>query len=362
MKTQPGSDPDKTGEYFSMNRYWPRRDSVLTALRYLLLEGFVGGARVLELGCGGGEGAVFVSRWAESYIGVDHEPHWVDSGVECPQNVSFRVADACCLGEEWEGTFDVVIAYEVIEHVDDAKAMLSEVLRTLKKDGVALVSTPNFTLHSKRPGGKRAPLFEYHRREFSAEEFEDLLRSTGRPYRAFGLSQLTSAEEGGQSVCCACGEKVLNVKVGSSFPEVSIESVTRLKRPIPLQYSQGMLAILNASPRKAPGPKARRRSSLSHLDAALLSLAWMLERRNQHVAELQAVVSNRDSHLGELETVVDARLEDIRALKKALAAKDERINRADETISGLQDRLHGLGGPAPPAGNDPAQTDSEVHE
>jgi SAM-dependent methyltransferase len=42
------------------------------------------------------------------------------------------------------GSFDVVLATDVIEHVDDDRAALAEIARVLKSGGTALVSVPAF--------------------------------------------------------------------------------------------------------------------------------------------------------------------------------------------------------------------------
>ncbi|MFN0198945.1 MAG: class I SAM-dependent methyltransferase [Planctomycetaceae bacterium] len=43
-----------------------------------------------------------------------------------------------------DDTFDIVLATDVIEHVDDDKAAVSELFRTLKPGGVAIITVPAF--------------------------------------------------------------------------------------------------------------------------------------------------------------------------------------------------------------------------
>jgi SAM-dependent methyltransferase len=45
-----------------------------------------------------------------------------------------------------DGSFDLVLATDIIEHVDDDARALSEIARVLKPGGVALVTVPAFTL------------------------------------------------------------------------------------------------------------------------------------------------------------------------------------------------------------------------
>ncbi len=44
-----------------------------------------------------------------------------------------------------DDTFDVVVSTEVIEHLEDPWCFLREIKRILKKDGIAIITFPNFT-------------------------------------------------------------------------------------------------------------------------------------------------------------------------------------------------------------------------
>ena len=59
------------------------------------------------------------------------------------QNV--RHGNICALPFE-ENTFDLVLATDIIEHVDDDDAALKEVLRVVRPGGAALITVPAFTL------------------------------------------------------------------------------------------------------------------------------------------------------------------------------------------------------------------------
>ena len=75
-----------------------------------------------------------------------------------------------------EASFDVVTAFEVIEHLPDFRRFLGEVHRVLKLGGVFMVSTPNKLITS--PGLKR-PLHPPHFHEFYCDEFYNVLEDAG---------------------------------------------------------------------------------------------------------------------------------------------------------------------------------------
>lgn len=67
------------------------------------------------------------------------------------------------------------MSFQVIEHIANAGAYLSEIARVLRSDGVALFTTPNAAIRLD-PGMK--PWNEFHVREYLAEELSALLRAT----------------------------------------------------------------------------------------------------------------------------------------------------------------------------------------
>jgi SAM-dependent methyltransferase len=70
-------------------------------------------------------------------------------------------------------TSDVVLSFEVLEHIDDQATYLENMARHLRPGGMIVVSTPNREVFSL---GERASLHNStHRRELDRAEFERLL-------------------------------------------------------------------------------------------------------------------------------------------------------------------------------------------
>jgi SAM-dependent methyltransferase len=144
--------------------------------RYEFARPYCVGKRVLDAGCGVGYGSAFLGETARSVLGVDVSGEAIDYARTRygGGRVEFAVDDLQELGRA-DGEFDVVVAFEVIEHLPHPERFVSEARRVLKPDGVLVVSTPRVEQGRDRPANP------FHEREFATDEFERLLgRSFGR--------------------------------------------------------------------------------------------------------------------------------------------------------------------------------------
>ncbi|KAF0100132.1 MAG: hypothetical protein FD187_1386 [bacterium] len=113
--------------------------------------GFVAGVidrlqpdRVLDIGCGTGTNLTkpLAERFpCTTFVGMDSDPASVDfaNREDCPANARFHLD-----GELSDpGYFDLVIASEVIEHVEDPDAFLAFLRERLTPGGMLLLTLPN---------------------------------------------------------------------------------------------------------------------------------------------------------------------------------------------------------------------------
>jgi 2-polyprenyl-6-hydroxyphenyl methylase/3-demethylubiquinone-9 3-methyltransferase len=107
-----------------------------------LLAHVAGGERVLDVGCGEGAFAAALVDAGASVIGIDVADEPLRRARAQHPALELRRVD----GEEaWpfeDSSFDAVWGGEVIEHVADTAAWLSEVGRVLRPGGRLLLSTP----------------------------------------------------------------------------------------------------------------------------------------------------------------------------------------------------------------------------
>ena len=141
--------------------------------RYLTAKQYVVGKRVLDIACGEGYGSRLMKNWgAASVVGVDvsEEALAVANRFFLCEGVTFMNHSAEELRFE-NDSFDVVVSFETIEHLDHPERFLQEIARVVKFDGVVLISCPNDPYYSQNDPQFSNP---YHKHAFSFFDFKEM--------------------------------------------------------------------------------------------------------------------------------------------------------------------------------------------
>jgi ubiquinone/menaquinone biosynthesis C-methylase UbiE len=142
--------------------------------RFNFFRSQVSGSLFLDLGCGAGEGTIYLAEDEESQVygaDLDHDALVYAQQLYQNQNAKFIQMNAEQIAFKGE-CFDGIISVEVIEHIPDPNAYLAEVCRILRKGGIFILTTPNKLRSSSTPGS----LWPEHLREYTPEELRDLLK------------------------------------------------------------------------------------------------------------------------------------------------------------------------------------------
>ena len=132
--------------------------------------------RVLDLGCGSGYGADVLAREAREVLGIDIADDAIDYARQHYRVANVRFERASCLDiPAPDGSFDLVVAFEIIEHLTDWRAFLREVRRVLAPAGQFLVSTPNQLYYAEARAALGPNPFHVH--EFQYSEFQHELEA-----------------------------------------------------------------------------------------------------------------------------------------------------------------------------------------
>jgi SAM-dependent methyltransferase len=98
--------------------------------------------RILDIGCGTGLNAEYLAAKGHTVIGADLSP----VAIEKLRAKGFE-GMVCDISDEelpWSGgSFDLIFASEVLEHVANTEAFMTEVSRLLRPGGTLVLSTPN---------------------------------------------------------------------------------------------------------------------------------------------------------------------------------------------------------------------------
>jgi ubiquinone/menaquinone biosynthesis C-methylase UbiE len=144
--------------------------------RYAFAARLARGKRVLDTGCGAGYGSAELAHSAQTAVGIDVSADaiaFARANYRLP-NLTFEVASCTALPHR-DASFDLVVGFEVIEHLENWREFLREVRRVLASNGQFIVSTPNKQYYNESRGGQGANPFHVH--EFEFEEFRTELKS-----------------------------------------------------------------------------------------------------------------------------------------------------------------------------------------
>lgn len=138
---------------------------------------YVDGRRVLDFGCGTGYGTHRIAEGCSSIVGVDISQEAVGSATATftAPNLRFeRIAPVEQAPLPFEDqSFDVVLSFQVFEHLTEPDAYLREVRRVLAAGGTFICVTPD---RSTRLFPGQRPWNRFHVREYSQDEMADWLR------------------------------------------------------------------------------------------------------------------------------------------------------------------------------------------
>ncbi|BBZ74999.1 putative S-adenosylmethionine-dependent methyltransferase [Mycolicibacterium anyangense] len=151
--------------------YWFRRHEVV----YRRLSGLCAGKDVLEAGCGEGYGADLIADVARRVVAVDYDAATVAHVRARYPRVQVVAANLASLPLP-DTSVDVVVNFQVIEHLWDQPQFVTECLRVLRPGGLLLMSTPNRITFSP---GLDTPVNPFHTRELNAAELAELLTEGG---------------------------------------------------------------------------------------------------------------------------------------------------------------------------------------
>ncbi len=187
-------------------------------------------ARVLEIGTGSGYGIDVVSPNVTEFITIDKfEDVSVLEHIKTLPNIKFMQMDVPPLTGLADNSFDFVITFQVIEHIQDDNKFVSEIHRVLKPGGKLIVTTPNIKMSITRN--------PWHIREYTIAELDQLLKKSFAAVQKRGV---------------AGNEKIMEYyrKNRASVEKITRFDIFNLQYRLPRQLLQIPYDILNRMNRR----------------------------------------------------------------------------------------------------------------
>jgi len=158
----PGTNADRSevGKFDSLSsRFWDARGEfrplhILNPVRaqFVAERATIAGARVLDVGCGGGLLCEALARAGAQVTGIDLAPGMIEvarlHAAEQGLDITYKVVSAEQIAGANPGGFDVVTCMEMLEHVPDPERMVGTLGTLVRPGGALFVSTINRNLKS----------------------------------------------------------------------------------------------------------------------------------------------------------------------------------------------------------------------
>lgn len=306
--------------------------------RYRFAARYARHAHVLDSGCGSGYGTAELPH-AASVVGLDVSADAVAfagtnywrPGVHFIQGASEALPFA-------DASFDLVLAFEVIEHLERWERMLAESLRVLRSSGILLVSTPNKAWYNEsRAAAGPNP---YHVREFEYHEFDAALKAVFPHVRIWSQNHSEAIAFLPDSGC----RGILDGAAGLKPEEAHFYLAACSRSPIAdtrpfawlpssaniLRERQRHIALLEAELRQ----KDQWLKQLDESNAWAKSLNEQLDaaraRLDEFPGQLEAVHKGYQEQIAALEAELIKRLDWVRDLEAQIARGRAEIERLNE--------------------------------
>jgi ubiquinone/menaquinone biosynthesis C-methylase UbiE len=149
---------------------------------YEFAQTYISGKKVLDIGCGNAYGTALMAASAKEIIGLDYDQDTIDQNRQAYtdiKNISFERASIPPVPFA-DNSFEVITAFQFIEHIVPRKEFLKECMRVLVPGGVLLVTTPNV-----KKSLARNP---FHVHEYTFKEMADEMNSLSATFELQGLN------------------------------------------------------------------------------------------------------------------------------------------------------------------------------
>ena len=135
--------------------------------------------QLLEVGCGVGRGIAILSEHCEQYTGIDKNEKLIAQLQQSFPKAKFVYQNVPPLKDIPTDSYDCVVAFQVIEHIENDDLFIKELRRVLKNKGQLIITTPNIKRSLTRN--------PWHVREYTAQQLSALMKRHFTKLRTYGV-------------------------------------------------------------------------------------------------------------------------------------------------------------------------------
>jgi len=133
-----------------------RLEYLLEQIRFhynLLDNKKIKGIKILDVGCGGGVLSIPLARLGANVTAIDLGKENIEAAQDKAFKEKLHIDFVCTEVEQFAlkhmEEFDIVLCFEVLEHVQDPELFISNLAKLVKKRGLVILSTINRNLKSR---------------------------------------------------------------------------------------------------------------------------------------------------------------------------------------------------------------------
>lgn len=135
---------------------------------YSFCQKYIKNKIVLEIGSGSGYGAYRLSKYTKKVIALDKDATSIKKSKKRYGSKNLTFISSTIERYKTNQKFDVIILFQVIEHIQNVQSLFETILPLLKKKGLLILSTPNASTQSYNEN-------PYHFKEYNSNELTNLL-------------------------------------------------------------------------------------------------------------------------------------------------------------------------------------------
>jgi SAM-dependent methyltransferase len=311
--------------------------------RYWAAAALAAGRRVLDAGCGTGYGTeTLAAAGARSVSAIDVAQEAVDV---TRRRLGDRFAAEVVRADLHElpfpdGAFDLVVCFEVIEHVEDQDGAIAELRRVLAPDGVLALSSPNRLVY---PAGN-----PHHLHEYTPDELDGALRAQFahvalHRQHVWMASALLTADQAATPGALALtpqllepiapGQETYTVALAGDAPLPDLAAQVALGGAGELRWLRDEMVRVDGARREEVGRLLREQERAR---AELRDFREQRARTGARLLDLEAENAQLPELVRRLSEVMEERRAYEAGVHVVLAEKDADIERARSIMEGLQ--------------------------